>query len=754
MDEHTFQDELRQLKQRVSEMSLSSQQRQMVERQREHLAQAQSVPTYLWPCAPDSFSTQLLSIKSQLESMQRTVAAHVQQRNAWQQASVGPQANIALPPHGGFDGPSTPIYWQLYSSLKSDVQSIDERVANMEDLYSELEDRIDALDPRRFTPPGSESGVEEAVASQVHNVAPVEQRTETELPGDSGAELHPAHSAEPPSSATCPAPGSVSGAIVQLQAQLCHLEQATKNITTDASCSGMANASAGDGPSSSTPAQPPAGVAFRDKEIDRLEELLKRSHDINKINDKTLEFREQEVTQLETRAQNAEHSAHQMVDACRAQASELGRRNDAIQRLSAELRDFKASRHHFMTKYVDENYRYKWLKQKKIQSEDQLQGRIDELEQALADVEDGKIAANNEELEKLQAFCAQKDAVIYRQEEIIARGGKMIQQRDADIVHLEGRLEEMDKERSYLRDEANSLASELKQRNATISQLQREIEYRAARQLELENDRKTDTERLKRASRFIREHVRADEPKRAVQAESFDQAAKAASSGRIANASAAWTPRPIPGYAKLPHEENRALLWGQAAPAPARVSFGSTSPMSLAAKQRRSGPYHRAERRSSPVAMRGANTSEKPSRGQEDESAQSDALHGGDAGSGNDTGDSNFTRRADPVAEQSRMNAQQRAGDRPHKPGRHSLPLDATFWPPLPAPVPAGEGSGRRVESVPNLRGASRAQVQTSNSGAAIAKPASMEQLPRRRLQAYVEEDSGGDERGGSSLLD
>ena len=39
MDEHTFQDELRQLKQRVSEMSLSSEQRQ-----REHLEQTMRFP--------------------------------------------------------------------------------------------------------------------------------------------------------------------------------------------------------------------------------------------------------------------------------------------------------------------------------------------------------------------------------------------------------------------------------------------------------------------------------------------------------------------------------------------------------------------------------------------------------------------------------------------------------------------------------------------------------------------------------------
>lgn len=714
MDEHIFQNELRQLKQRVSQMSLSSQQRQ-----REHLEQLRTSYT------PDSFSSQLHSIKAQLESMQSALAAQVQQHDVWRQA--GPEAsraNITLPPHGGFDEHVTPIYWKFYSPLKADVQWIDERVANLENLYSELEDRIDALDPRRFTPPGSENGVDEAGLPTVHHAqaaVPLEKRTESELPGDLRAVLHDAPSEAAVVNVACHPTSSST------------LDEIAKDVPTETSV--------GDGLAEAVPAQPSAGVAFRDKEIDRLEELLKRSHDINRINDTTLEFREQEVSQLEARARGAEASAHQMVDTARMQASELDRQNETIRRLSAELRDFKASRHHFMTKYVDENYRYKWLKQKKIQSEDQLQRRIDELEQALTDVEDGKIAAHHAELEKLQAFCSQKDAVIYRQEEIIARGGKIIQQRDADISHREGCLDEMDKERIHLRDEVARLVSKLRQRDATIKQMRHEIEDAEVRIQDLEDSRQKDTERLKRASRLMRENAHADETAQDVKAEPFDQAAKAASNRQNANPSTWWTPRPIQGYAKLPHEENRALVWGQRAPAPARHSFGSSSPINMAARQQQHRAPYRGARRSMP-AMRSANDSDQRSRVNEDESGKSDTLDGADAGSGN--GDSSFTRRAAESAEKSRMNAQKAAGDHP---GRHSLPLDATFWPPLPAPVPAG----RRVESVPNLRGA---EVQTSNRQAAIAKPASMEQLPRRRLQAYVEEDEGGDERGDSSLLD
>ena len=411
MDEHTFQDELRQLKQRVSEMSLSSQQRQ-----REHLVleQSRDPQMFLWPYAPDSFSSQLCSIKHQLNSMQRTVAAQVQQQQQASSPWTGPQANIALPPHGGLNAPSTPLYWQLYSALKTEVQAVDERVASIEALCSELEDRVDALEPRRFTPPGSEDGGE---VSTSH--APAKLQTQS---GTDAAVVQPSETTASTEAVLADDGGAPTGTLDEAFANMrAQLERHNRVVITGVGSTPQSDAPAQSTTASSLPPLPPSGVAFRDKEIDRLEELLKRSHDINKINDATLEFREQEVSQLEARARNADASAHQMIDTCSAQASELDRRNDTIRHLSTELHDFKASRHHFMTKYVDENYRYKWLKQKKIQSEDQLQRRIDELEQALADVEDGKIAAQNDELEKVQSFCAEKDAVVFRQEEIIAR---------------------------------------------------------------------------------------------------------------------------------------------------------------------------------------------------------------------------------------------------------------------------------------------------------------------------------------------
>ena len=84
---------------------------------------------------------------------------------------------------------------------------------------------------------------------------------------------------------------------------------------------------------------------------------------------------------------------------------------------------------------------------------------------------------------------------------------------------------------------------------------------------------------------------------------------------------------------------------------------------------------------------------------------------------------------------------------------RHALPMDATLWPPLPAPV--------AVDQVGYQRAAACADAQPSNGRSAIAKPASMPELPRRTLaplQAYVETEaeaeSGDDGAADGSLLD
>lgn len=57
-------------------------------------------------------------------------------------------------------------------------------------------------------------------------------------------------------------------------------------------------------------------------------------------------------------------------------------RDHAIGRLRQGLKHCEESRHHFMTKYVDENYRFKWLEQRKMQSEQRLYQQLDECERA------------------------------------------------------------------------------------------------------------------------------------------------------------------------------------------------------------------------------------------------------------------------------------------------------------------------------------------------------------------------------------
>ena len=51
--------------------------------------------------------------------------------------------------------PSGPVFWQLFNSWRSDFEGLDTRVAGLEQDVDALEDRVDRLEPDRFTPAGS-----------------------------------------------------------------------------------------------------------------------------------------------------------------------------------------------------------------------------------------------------------------------------------------------------------------------------------------------------------------------------------------------------------------------------------------------------------------------------------------------------------------------------------------------------------------------------------------------------------------------
>lgn len=148
MDENDFQRELVQLKTRVSQMVASFN---------------RAAPTLLPPTpSSDVFLDHLQDVKDRLQTMQDSL----NQTNASQSCSsnTGYNINAVMPtnsaihvPHNSLTLPSGPLFWQLFTSLRTDVRSLHTRVADLEQNYSDLEDRVDRIDPAQITPAGSDA---------------------------------------------------------------------------------------------------------------------------------------------------------------------------------------------------------------------------------------------------------------------------------------------------------------------------------------------------------------------------------------------------------------------------------------------------------------------------------------------------------------------------------------------------------------------------------------------------------------------
>ena len=141
MNNYDFQQQVRALKQRVSEMSMRY---------------SPTMPT------EDLFSDQLRELKNQVTYMQERL---MRPEGSIPTMPAASSANMfRLHSEGEFKSsnqftlPSGPLFWQLFNNLRTDLRSLDGRVATLDSSVSNLEEKVDELDPNRFTPPSSTSG--------------------------------------------------------------------------------------------------------------------------------------------------------------------------------------------------------------------------------------------------------------------------------------------------------------------------------------------------------------------------------------------------------------------------------------------------------------------------------------------------------------------------------------------------------------------------------------------------------------------
>ena len=484
---------------------------------------------------------------------------------------------------------------------------------------------------------------------------------------------------------------------------------------------------------------------------------------------------EDEIRRLEQRAESAERD----IDMTEQNRYDIkGVLDMEIEQLRRELEQCEESRHHFMTKYVDENYRFKWLEQRKLQSEQRLLQQLDECEAALENSNRGRhidirnaLDSRAGELDKLHMFCEEKDAVVRQQEQIIAQGASILQERDAEIDRLSAALDESKRSEQDAREHAAKNKRTIQKRDLQLEELHREAKEERERRCRLEDLMRRDAEAMRTKTQEFRSSADERDSGRSFANAGNVSANLLMSRGQPGRQNPLWTPQPLPSSARLPHEEDRASFWENGEHATSKHKFGSSSP--IVQRRAKPGRHSRAalEHDNHRPPFPPNNVTEEESRGQnrqhsalfpEPSRHQSEplasnrealqllagwtertlqeqqknsrlhehrplgppqltrAMHADmshqrpAAGGGNGGG-----RRSS----SSRMKAQAPTNGGTAENGRHALPLDTTW---LPA---AAQPAVEKVVSVPDLRAGSRSETSRNHASrehSAMSKPASM----------------------------
>lgn len=132
------------------------------------------------PAAPeDMFADDLAALKSRLRSMEASLSflntSHGQREASRVRTDSAPSVGSlhftpsTLPPDH--------LFRQLCTSLKADVRRMDARMAGIEHQMSNLEDRVDRMDPNQFTPPGTNTTSASPPWASGNSSSPFSQQT-------------------------------------------------------------------------------------------------------------------------------------------------------------------------------------------------------------------------------------------------------------------------------------------------------------------------------------------------------------------------------------------------------------------------------------------------------------------------------------------------------------------------------------------------------------------------------------------------
>lgn len=478
MNDGGFQQQLHSLKDRVNALTSQYSPRQAF------VAPAAPLPSLT---RGDAFTAQLRDVRAHLDKMQASFLDY--QARTHRQPSTGPPGpvEVELSAQSRMTLPSGPLFWQLFNSLRSDFQGLDTRVAGLEQDVDALEDRVDRLEPDRFTPAASTTSQEESGGVQIA------QKPSEDLLSASMACL-PELCSEGRNTTTGIQAGQHHSRISSLQSQAMpafEWQWPSTNYWNEDSLPQYAMPLL----RSNVPHSPyearamandstsvyPDGVAFRDREIDRMDdqlraaqESLKSSEALAAAQDTTMGDMRSHIATVQ--ADNQRMAAQIAKDALSKKKLESTDRHlrKELDKHTETLRTRAEERDSHLQMIADRDFAIRYWQERCDQEASMFQNTIADRDRALQRWEESYNAASDawrqeheranalgsrldqyrsgrketeqailrqeRERDQLKDFCEHKDAVIVKQERVMSRGAQLLEERDAEIDRLQRRL--------------------------------------------------------------------------------------------------------------------------------------------------------------------------------------------------------------------------------------------------------------------------------------------------------------------------
>lgn len=520
MDDGRWQPQLHDLKERVNALTLQYTPRRVCVTP----ATAMSPPEP----AEDVFATQLRDIKAHMGILQDSIAKC--------EASMRPQPTsmasapfdeqMAMQSHQA--PPSTPMLWDAIASLQSEIGVLGARMGGLEQDVDFLEDRVDKLEPDQFTPAGSTASQEEGGGLQLSEQKPSEDLLGTstaclpELCSEGEGTVYDARAGRPEQHHD-----RVSLPLARMngdvkwqwpQGSSCAPERKLRPLAAPVFWpKPWHNTYVPYNPANESMPAYSEGVAFRDRELDRMDdqlkiaqESLKSSEELAAANNTTMHDlrRDLEISQADLerafiQMAHDKRNSDEVVRGLREELEESRRGNQAFT-MRIEEQQRKIDGHLMTVSDRDSALRY-WKQrcddetsafQHSIADRDQALQRWEESYYSLSDAwrkeNECAIALGSKldhyrsdrrkelehvhrsyerEMDKLKEFCEHKDVVIAKQERVMSRGATLMEEKDAELDRLQRRLRVVEDDMQHETRQQKRMGRLLEEKQTEIERL-------------------------------------------------------------------------------------------------------------------------------------------------------------------------------------------------------------------------------------------------------------------------------------------